>query len=249
MDVGFKTDKGVTRYNNEDACFVMIEENVFIIADGVGGNKSGEIASRTATRLVAEYISKNPPREDFTEIQVNSYFQNCLNTVNCSVLENSLKFDQNQGMATTIVVGYVCRNKLYVFNVGDSRAYIYRKGDLRQITEDHTYVNTLVKAGIITPAEAETHEKRHMITKAMGAEPVVDADLFIEDLEIDDVVILCTDGLYGEVSSEEIISYIERGNNMSETCSDLVDLANLNGGGDNITIICLRYTKEDCYEQ
>ncbi len=249
MDVGFKTDKGIARYNNEDACFVMVDENVFIIADGVGGNRSGEIASRTATRLVSQYISSKPIEKNKGEEYIKDYFNGCIAETNLGVFQLGQKFDENFGMATTIVIGYIEGSKLYIFNIGDSRAYLYRDGVIRQITEDHTYVNTLVKAGVISKEAALVHEKKNVITRALGAEAITNADAFTESLQEDDVIIMCTDGLYGEVSEREMVEVFKKGYNMSQTCSNLVELANLNGGGDNITIICLKFTKEDNHEQ
>jgi len=167
MEIGFKTDKGKMRSNNEDACFVMQKDRVFIIADGVGGNKSGEIASRTAVKGIVEYIENNPLDGISSPKKIQEYFDECIKKINLTVLESSQRFEENRGMATTIVVAYIVKNKMYVMNVGDSRAYIFRKHKLRQITEDHTYVNSLVKAGVITEEEAEYHENKNMITRAI----------------------------------------------------------------------------------
>lgn len=249
MDIVFKTDKGVTRSNNEDACFVMMKEKVFIIADGVGGNKSGEIASRTATRLISQYVSSNKlPDIKEGERALKNYFDECIKITNTKIIELGNKFNENFGMATTLVIAIVRDKSLYVFNIGDSRAYIYREKKLRKITEDHTYVNTLVKAGIITEEEAELHEDKNAITKALGADEMVEADFFREDIIENDVFILCTDGLYAEVSPEEIKRELNKGLSMSDTCTNLVNLANLNGGGDNITLVCIKIVKEDSYE-
>ena len=125
-------------------------------------------------------------------------------------------------------------------NVGDSRAYLFRNGSLSQITEDHTYVNELLKSGVITIEEAENHSQKNVITRAVGAEPSVRADFFQTALEKDDILMLCSDGLYGEVDEQKLIEILGGRNTMSVTCTHLVDEAIRCGGRDNITVICLK---------
>ena len=248
MEIGFKTDKGKMRSNNEDACFVMQKDRVFIIADGVGGNKSGEIASRTAVKGIVEYIENNPLEGISSPKKIQEYFNECIKKINFTVLESSQRFEENRGMATTIVVAYIVKNKMYVMNVGDSRAYIFRKHKLRQITEDHTYVNSLVKAGVITEEEAEYHENKNMITRAIGADYKVDADFFVTSIKKNDIILMCTDGLYGEVNQQDLILKLAEGKPMSDTCYDLIEMANIHGGNDNITVICLKITEDEIDE-
>ena len=248
MEIGFRTDKGKRRSNNEDACFVMQEDRVFIIADGVGGNKSGEIASRTAVNGIKKYIEENPLQEINSQRKLQDYFNECIRKINFAVLESSQRFEENRGMATTIVIVYIAKNKMYVMNVGDSRAYIFRKKKLKQITEDHTYVNSLVKAGVITEEEAEFHENKNMITRAIGADYKVDADFFVTSIKKNDVILMCTDGLYGEVDENDIIFKLSEGKPMSDTCYDLIEMANIHGGNDNITVICLKITEDEIDE-
>ena len=249
MEVGFKTDKGIKRSNNEDACYVMPRRRVFIVADGVGGSNSGEIASRTAVNEIVRYVDEHPLSRANTTHKIKKYFGDCISEVNDTVLENAQRFVENRAMATTAVVAYIYKGKMYVMNVGDSRAYVYRRGRLTQITEDHTYVNSLVKAGVITKEEAEFHENKNMITRAVGADYTVEPDFFVTRLHQDDIVLMCTDGLYGEVSREELMREFSQGKTMGDTCADLIDLANHHGGNDNITIICLRITEDDIDEQ
>lgn len=248
MEVGFRTDKGKMRSNNEDACYVMPFLKVFIVADGVGGNNSGEIASRTAVDSIVQYIRKHPMDDVKNLRSVKQYFNRCLKAANDSVLENSRKFDQNKGMATTVVISYFVEDRVYILNIGDSRAYIFRNGELKQLTEDHTYVNSLVKAGVITTEEAENHVKRNMITRAVGAGNTVEADYFVQHVRPGDIILLCTDGLYGEVDAGEIAGYLGQGRTMIDTCYELLKQANRNGGSDNITMICVKVTEDDINE-
>ena len=251
MEVGFKTDKGISRSNNEDAFFVMKEDRVFIVADGVGGNSSGEIASRTTVNSVANFVEEHPVEVLKTEDEIRNYFLDCISDANRKVRDVARWHKRNRGMATTVVAAFVPYNRensLYIVNVGDSRAYVLRENSLEQITEDHTYVNTLVKAGIITKAEAMERDDKNMITRAIGADDVVEADFFSVKIRKGDIVLICTDGLYSEVTEPELIAHLTQDKSMSEICAELVETANLNGGSDNITAICIRITEEDIYE-
>ena len=245
MEVGFKTDKGKHRKNNEDACFVIPKENVYILCDGVGGNNSGEVASMKTVSGIAEYVSTNPLDEVQTFRTMKTYFNNCLQKINYEILQESRSSRENRGMATTLVLTYFTKSRMYVMNVGDSRAYLLRKGSLKQITEDHTYVNSLIKAGVITPEEARDHENKNMITRAVGADYGVQADFFSCGVHKDDIIMMCSDGLYDEVSEDRITELLMQDKSMGEICTDLVDEANNNGGADNITLITLKVTEED----
>jgi protein phosphatase len=245
MEVGFKTDKGKHRKNNEDACFVIPKENVYILCDGVGGHNSGEVASRRTVSGIAEYVSENSLEDVKTFRTVKTYFNNCVQKVNYEILTASRSQIENRGMATTLVLSYFCKNKLYVLNVGDSRAYILRDGVLKQITEDHTYVNSLIKAGVITEEQAEAHENKNMITRAVGADYSVQADFFSMTIRPGDIILMCSDGLYGEIPDEKMAELLQQEKSMNDICTDLVDLANKNGGGDNITLITLKVTEDD----
>lgn len=245
MEVGFKTDKGQRRSNNEDACFVMKKDRVFIVADGVGGNNSGEIASRTCVNGVAKYVETNSMEGLSSEEDIKAYFEDCLKDVNFKILEMSQRFEKNKGMATTVVIAYMADNQMYIVNVGDSRAYILRDGQLTQITEDHTYVNTLLKAGIISKEEAENHENKNMITRAVGADYNIEPDFFRVPIYAGDIILICTDGLYGEVEKSELISRLTEEESMTHICNELVEAANRNGGSDNITMVVLKVTEDD----
>lgn len=244
MEVGFRTDKGKHRKNNEDACFVIPKDNVYILCDGVGGNNSGEVASRKTVSGIAEYVSENPLDNVKTFRTVKTYFDNCLQKINYEILKESKASIENRGMATTLVLTYFAGSRIYAMNVGDSRAYILRNGKLKQITEDHTYVNSLVKAGVITEEEAVDHENRNMITRAVGADYGVQPDFFSGKVRTDDIVLMCSDGLYDEVNESRITELLMQNKGMSDIASDLVDEANKNGGADNITVITLKVTEE-----
>jgi serine/threonine protein phosphatase PrpC len=248
MEVSFKTDKGVMRSNNEDSYFVIPGRKVYMVADGVGGSNSGETASRMTVTGIAGYIENNPLDGVDSFRKSRTYFTSCINRVNYDLVQKANADEELQGMATTIVLTYFIKNKMIVMNIGDSRAYLFRKGRLRQITEDHTYVNSLVKAGVITENEAETQNHQNYITRAVGADIKIKPDFFQVVVKPDDMILLCSDGLYGMVPEEEISEIMSSGEKMGEICTSLVNRANANGGADNITVVCLRVTEGDLNE-
>ncbi|MEG0291352.1 MAG: Stp1/IreP family PP2C-type Ser/Thr phosphatase [Anaerovoracaceae bacterium] len=245
IQIGFKSDRGKRRNNNEDACFVMPKENVYMVADGVGGNNAGECASNMAVSKIAECIRENSLTgiEDQNEIAI--CLKRYIEIANKEIIDFALHNKENRGMATTLVMCYIKGDTLYIANIGDSRAYIYRQGELFQITEDHSYVNSLIKMGAITHEEAKDHEKGHMITKALGAAKEADADYYQTKIVDGDVVLLCTDGLYGELSEGEIEKLISQEGDMSKLAEKLIAYANEAGGRDNITAVCIK-TKGGC---
>lgn len=238
--VGFKTDKGKKRGSNEDSLFIMAEQNIFIVADGVGGHNSGKLASLTAVNKICDFINSHPIHLVNDEKKLKNYFLQCLREANEVIYNIANTTIENAGMATTAVILYIYDGQAYLVNIGDSRAYIIRDKQISQITEDHTYVNELYKEGKITRAEAEIHPQKNMITRAIGGDENIIPDFFRLKVYKNDILILCTDGLHGEVSSEEICSIATKASSMDDMSSALIDLANSNGGNDNITVICIK---------
>ena len=238
--VGFKTDKGKKRDRNEDSLFVMPQEEIYIVADGVGGQNSGELASSMAVKSIAEYIKAMRLHGIEDEETLKNYFLDCMKTANQTILQMAQHSEENTGMATTVVLLHLTKRHAYIVNVGDSRAYICRDGQISQITEDHTYVNELLKGGSITKEQAEIHPQKNMITRALGGEQKVLPDFYRLETMKNDIIILCTDGLYGELSKEEICDIAAASDSMSALSKTLVQQANRHGGNDNITVICLK---------
>lgn len=240
IQVGFKSDRGIKRDNNEDACFVIPEDKIYIVADGVGGNNSGEVASRNAVKHIATHVKENPLDDANDRDAIKDYFLECVKETNAEICKIAEMSEHYKGMATTLVLAYVHENSAYILNVGDSRAYLFRNGALVQLTEDHTYVNELVKKQYLTPETAKKHPERNVITRALGAAGVVEPDIFEVKVMKDDLLLLCTDGLHGELEEEEISEILSSGKHMSELCDDLITAANLKGGHDNITVVCVK---------
>lgn len=240
VQIGFKSNKGIVRRNNEDACFVIPGSDVYIVADGVGGNNSGEVASRTAVENIAGYVNDNDIRSNTTPEEIFDFMTEALACANTAIYSMGIEQPKYKGMATTVVMAYLYHGEAYIANLGDSRAYVFREGEIRRITKDHTYVNELIDKGVITEDEAEFHKQKNVITRALGAEPGVAPDFYKLPLNSEDVLLLCTDGLYGEVGEAGMSQILAEGKNMNDTCADLVDAALQSGGRDNITVVCVR---------
>ncbi|HVI41012.1 MAG TPA: protein phosphatase 2C domain-containing protein, partial [Anaerovoracaceae bacterium] len=198
------------------------------------------LASSMAVKCIAEYIKANPLHHIVDEEGLKNYFLDCMKNANQTIYQTAKHSEENAGMATTAVLLHLTKGNAYFVNVGDSRAYICRDGQISQVTEDHTYVNELVKGGSITKEQAEIHPQKNMITRALGGEEQILPDFYRLETFKNDILILCTDGLYGELSAEEICGMAAASNSMSTLSRNLVQSANRNGGNDNITVICLK---------
>ena len=242
---GFRTDTGAQRDRNEDALLLLPKYRIYAVADGVGGLNSGEVASRKAMVGIEGFINANPLsgadelKGKSRETWLKSYFHRCLQKINSEIMKEALTDPDMSKMATTLVLCFLDVESLYVIHMGDSRAYIFRDGKLIQLTEDHTYVNKLVNAGRLTRNEARRHPQKNIITKALGAAKHTDPDFYRFDLHRGDRILLCTDGLHGELTDSEITDIIKKKEDLNAVCRRLVDAANENGGHDNITVVCI----------
>ena len=242
---GYRSDKGQARDSNEDALLLLPKYGIYAVADGVGGHSSGEVASRKAMSGIEDFLAANPLsgadnlERKYRENWLKSYFQRCLQRVNSEIVKESASVPEMSRMATTLVLCYLDMDSIYVVNLGDSRAYILRDGVMTQLTEDHTYVNKLINAGTLTKSEARSHPQKNIITKALGSSKNIDPDFYRFDLHEGDRVLLCTDGLHGELTDDEIAEILRKKEDLNTICRLLVDAANKNGGHDNITAICV----------
>jgi PPM family protein phosphatase len=240
---GVKSDKGMIREINEDSYNIIAGYSgvpvSFIIADGMGGHNSGEIASKMAVDLVSEKILQIPEIPDF-ENRVSETIKCFIEEANKEVYEASKKNADNYGMGTTLIVALIHEKKLYIGHVGDSRVYLLRGNLLIRLTTDHSYIEELIKIGTLTREEAENHPKRNVITRALGCSEEIEVDLYISDIKESDLFILCTDGLTNMLEEEEISNIILENEDPETACSRLVNSANSAGGEDNITVIVIR---------
>ncbi len=233
------TDRGRRRPTNEDSVRTCEDLSFFMIADGVGGNRSGEIASQSALDALEKFIRHNPPEWLGSREEIFRYFRAAVTYVNQFIIKLSEVKPQYAGMATTLAFAYIRDDELYVANVGDSRVYLAHGDMMQQITDDHTYVNDLVKMGAITKDEAHLHARKNVITRAIGANANNEPDCFSVPLEKGDRVLLCSDGLYDEVDDETMLKVLTASDDMSGCAEKLVAMANENGGNDNISVICV----------
>lgn len=235
-----KTDVGSKRTVNQDSVYRMDQPignlpNLYIVADGMGGHNAGDYASRTCVEVLSESVrtSRVP-----TPLGI---LQEAIGRANEEVYRRSIEDPSMQGMGTTVVVATVLGNSMYVGNIGDSRLYLLNSSAIRQVTEDHSLVEAMVRNGELPKEEARLHPNKNIITRALGTERQVMADFFEVTLKENDIVLMCTDGLSNMVEDQEILQIV---NNYSEslmaTAAQLVRKANEHGGKDNIGIVLIR---------
>ena len=237
-----KTDIGKARDINEDSFYItdnsFSDMQLYILADGMGGCKAGDIASKLAISTAKSYIENNikdTPKEKESLIQLVGSSAEYANMV---VYEKSKENKDFEGMGTTIEICLIYNNRAFIAHIGDSRIYRIRNGLIRQLTQDHSYVQTLVKQGTITKDEAEIHPKKNILTKALGCNAFVEPDMLVRGFQKDDILVMCSDGLSNMVSQDDIFNIVSK--NFEIAPKELVDLANKNGGIDNITIITIK---------
>ena len=232
------TDAGVVREMNQDYYFssdtaVGNLPNLFIVADGMGGHKAGDYASRYTIERVVASVSRNTGEEPI------AIMKEAINKANELLVAESREDESKSGMGTTLVIGTIIGNKLFVANIGDSRLYVVGQ-NMRQITRDHSLVDEMVRLGEIDPSEARLHPDKNIITRAIGAQKNVKADFFEVELAKDDYVLMCTDGLTNMVKDEEILDIVRINKEPEDIAEKLVKLANDNGGRDNITVTIIK---------
>ena len=236
-----KSDIGKAREMNQDAYYISdssSEVKLYIIADGMGGYKGGEIASNLAIKCAKSYIENNfkeTPKDKESLIQLVA---SSMEYANMIVYEKSKEEKELEGMGTTLEVCLIYNNKAYIGHVGDSRIYRIRKDFIRKLTQDHSYVQKLVTDGTITKEEAAVHPKKNMLMKALGCNAFVEPDVTIKGFLKGDTLIICSDGLTNMVSQDEIYNITT--SKFEYAPSELIEKANKNGGYDNITVVIIR---------
>ena len=229
------TDVGQRRKINQDCVYASVAPvgnlpNLFIVADGMGGHRAGDFASRFAVNAVRESIGASQ------ETNPIKLIRDAIELANRGILRESDEHEEMRGMGTTIVVTTIIDRYAYTANVGDSRLYLL--GDsLKQITKDHSLVEEMVRLGEITEAEARNHPDKNIITRAVGATPYVDIDFFDYKVEPGGMILMCSDGLSNMVEDEDIRRILRRTDPIEDKARVLVETANENGGKDNIAVI------------
>jgi len=256
-----RTDVGRTREHNEDTFAVAdltsmnaslqpeVRTHVsgprgsfFMVADGMGGAAAGEVASAMATEVVLDEIARrwrSAPDHD-PEMFAHA-LRVATEVANTKIHSYAASHPENRGMGTTATLAGLLADTLYVCQVGDSRAYLVRNGSASQITKDQSLMQKLVEAGELTAEEAEVSERRNIILQALGPEPIVKVDLTSQQVMRGDTLILCSDGLSGQVRAHEIAEVVANEPDLVQVCKKLIDMANEAGGPDNITVVAARF--------
>ena len=251
INVNGSTDKGVVRPNNEDNFFIDEKGCVLVVADGMGGHASGEIASKLAVDVIRDYINGiaegrsvhvGQYQEEFSE--VTNRIGSAVRLANQAIYEAAQSNSEWKGMGTTVAAVMINENCLSIAHVGDSRVYLVRAGNIELLTDDHSVVYEQVKRDLLTKEEAQKSEMKNLLTRALGSSPEVEVDCDELTLADGDILLLCTDGLNAMVSDDDILSVVLLTNDPAQACEKLIDMANIAGGKDNITVIAGYFRKK-----
>jgi protein phosphatase len=243
------TDVGLQRDHNEDSFAILKDHALYIVADGMGGHRAGDVASRLATEAIVDFF-RTTATEDFTwpfhfDARLSEEENRLLTGIkiaNRQIIDRSNRSREYQGMGTTVVGALFNgkRGKMYIGHVGDSRAYRVRNGQIVQMTRDHSLVNDYLLAMPELTEEQRSELPKNVITRALGMQDQVAVDLQGDDAQIGDVYVLCSDGLSGMIDDAEICQVVNGSPDLEEACRRLVALANEHGGEDNITALIVR---------
>ncbi len=255
-----KTDLGKTREHNED-CFLVADltrhaaslqpavrdhevgerGSLFVVADGMGGAAAGELASDMATQAIYSHLEKTWIRDsELTEQQFAFRLKEAVEAANTEIHTYAKAHPEVRGMGTTTTAAGVLGGHAYLSQVGDSRAYLVRNGVAHQLTRDQSLIQRLIEAGELTEEEAAQSERKNIILQALGPDPRVKVEVTHQELRRGDVLVLCSDGLSGQVKKEEIAQAVAQESTLQGVCDRLIALANERGGPDNITVIAVR---------
>lgn len=238
------THIGMVRHTNQDVyvtqTFPGLHAALLVICDGMGGAQAGNIASSLALEKFMESV-RAEIKLDMSDTYIEDMLRVAAQYANRCVHELSIDQPALRGMGTTLVAALVQNNRAVIINIGDSRAYILRENALEQLTEDHSFVQEMVRKGQLTPEQARMHPHKNLITRAVGADAFADSDLFRCSITHADTLLLCSDGLTGMVDDPEIVQIIENAPTLQQAAHELIHRACENGGLDNITVILFRY--------
>jgi serine/threonine protein phosphatase PrpC len=247
-----RTDFGRVRKNNEDSYQIESALGLFVLSDGMGGESHGEVASNLAVETIITYCRQaensratpifGEPQPDVSER--TNRLASAIHLANRKVFEMANANPEQKGMGATIVAAWVDGQRLSLAHVGDSRAYLLRAGSLDQLTADHSLVAEKVRIGILTPQEADASEMQSVLTRAVGTNATVQVDANEQILLIGDTLLLCSDGLTRMVTDPEIASTLLTSTSAQEAADRLIELANENGGLDNVSVIVMRVTQK-----
>ena len=242
------TNVGMKRDHNEDSFYLPVNERLAIVADGMGGHASGEVASRIAVESIVGYLRETEGEQELTwPFKVDRGHNHDINRMVTAVkLANQRIFDEAErkpechGMGTTVVSALFLDDVLIICHVGDSRLYRIRDGAIEQITEDHSLLNDYVKMKRLSQDEIASFPHKNVIVRALGMKASIEVDVIVEQPRIGDLYVLCSDGLSGMVSDADVAALAVEEGDLDKLCERLISSANRNGGIDNITVVCAR---------
>jgi PPM family protein phosphatase len=247
------TDVGLQRDHNEDSFAILQDHELYIVADGMGGHRAGDVASKLATEAIVDFF-RATAAEDFTwpfhfDSRMSEEENRLLTGIkiaNRQIVERSSRSRECHGMGTTVVGALFSgkKGKMYIGHVGDSRAYRVRGGEIRQMTRDHSLVNDYLLAMPELTEEQKSELPKNVITRALGMQEHVSVDLQGDDASVGDCYVLCSDGLSGMIEDSEILEIVSQAPNIEEACRKLIALANEHGGEDNITAVLVKIEDE-----
>ena len=236
-----KSDVGKIREMNQDYYYIsnsLDEIQLYMLADGMGGYNGGEIASKLAIQSAKNYIENNFKTIEKDKDSIIQLLASSMEYANMVVYEKSKENRELEGMGTTLEIVLIYNNKAYIGHIEDSRIYRILKSFIRKLTQDHSYVQKLVKDGQITQEQAEHHPKKNMLMKALGCNAFVEPDVMVKGFLKDDIIVMSSDGLTNLVNQEEIYNHAKE--NIELATKELVDMANERGGYDNITLVIIK---------
>ena len=239
MQIWGLTDPGCVRSQNQDAYqIVQLDRSTWlaVVCDGMGGAKSGNIASSLAIDVFVQEV-KRVHKAGMNQEQVEQMLRGGAKLANFTVYDQSQEFEDFGGMGTTLVAAYISGRKATVVNVGDSRCYAVSREGIQQITTDHSLVQMMIRRGELTAEQARYYPGKNYITRAIGTEPTVECDIFRWKLERGNALLLCSDGLHGVMDDQEILFEVVHGVNKANCCQRLLDIAKTRGAPDNVTSI------------
>lgn len=241
MEAWGLTDVGNVRSQNQDA-FRIVELGkdalLAVVCDGMGGAKSGNVASRLASEVFSEEV-KRSFSADLTPDEAEQMLRAAANLANISVFEQSQLSEDYAGMGTTLVAVLTYPRATLVLNIGDSRAYLINADGVQCITRDHSVVEMMVQRGELTPEQAKTHPSKNLITRAVGTEETVFSDVFRVETEPEDCILLCSDGLSNQMADQEILFEVVHGARRDDCCRRLLEIAKNRGAPDNVTSVLI----------
>ncbi len=236
-----KSDIGRVREINQDSYYIsdsLDEVQLYMLADGMGGYNGGEIASTLAIQTAKSYIENNFKQIEKDRDSILQLIGSSMEYANMVVYEKSKESKELEGMGTTLEICLIYNNKAFIGHIGDSRIYRIRKEFIRKLTQDHSYVQKLVKDGTITQEEATHHPQKNMLMKALGCNAFVEPDVMVKGFLKDDIIVMGSDGLTNMVSQDDIGKAAKK--DIEKAPKELIELANKNGGYDNITVVVIK---------